>query len=469
MALALYNKGVADSAGIITGHMKKLLIVEDNRISGTLISAKVSSVLDFEIHWARSLGEATKLLEEHNNNFFAALLDYVLPDAPEGEVVDIVVARGIPSIVFTATVTEKVRKKLWQLNIVDYVIKDDTQSIEYLTFLLSRLEKNLNVKVLIVDDSRFFRAILSRLLKVQNYHVLEAEDGNEALNVLNNHPDVKLVITDYTMPHMDGFALTKRLRKRYGRDGIVILGVTTDQNKMMGAQFIKSGANDFIEKKSFIAEELYCRINQSLENLESIHLIKKLAATDYLTKLYNRRYFYETAQKLYASAARSQRSMACAIVDVDHFKAINDKYGHDAGDRALVHLAEILTQHFQRSSDLVGRLGGEEFCVFANDISPQNAIKLFNDLRELVEKTVFTIEGNKSLHMTVSIGVCTDIGDGLDFMLRRADELLYEAKNGGRNRVMSDYAGSLNPEATEKIDTPNPNPEGDGVDILLSE
>jgi diguanylate cyclase (GGDEF)-like protein len=430
--------------------MKKLLIVEDNRISGTLISAKVSSVLDFSIHWARSLAEAMTLLDEHNNDFFAALLDYVLPDAPEGEVIDVVVARGIPSIVFTATVTEKVRKKLWQMNIVDYVIKDDTQSIEYLTFLLSRLEKNLDVKVLIVDDSRFFRAILSKLLRVQNYQILEAEDGNEALNVLNNHPDVKLVITDYTMPHMDGFTLTKRLRKRYGRDGIVILGVTTDQNKMMGAQFIKSGANDFIEKKSFIAEELYCRINQSLENLESIQLVKKLAATDYLTKLYNRRYFYETAQKLYASAARSERSMACAIVDVDHFKAINDKYGHDAGDRALVSLAEILTRHFQRSSDLVGRLGGEEFCIFVNDIQPHNVVVLFNELRELVEKEVFTIEGSKELQMTISIGVCTDIGDGLDYMLRRGDELLYQAKNQGRNRVIIDYDGSQIADDVEK-------------------
>ncbi|HEX7028264.1 MAG TPA: diguanylate cyclase [Gammaproteobacteria bacterium] len=423
--------------------MRNLLIVEDNRISGTLIQAKVSSVLDFSIHWAKSLKEAVALLEGQNNNFFAALLDYVLPDAPKGEIVDEVVARGIPSIVFTATVTEEVRKELWKKNIVDYVIKDNTQSIEYLTFLLSRLEKNLDIKVLVVDDSKFFRTILTRLLRLQNYQVLEAVNGVEALNVIEDNPDIKLVVTDYMMPEMDGFTLTKRLRRKYGRDGIVILGVTTDQDKMMGAQFIKSGANDFIEKKSFIAEELYCRINQNLENMESMQLIRRMAATDFLTGLYNRRHFYETAKKLYASAARSEDQMACAMLDVDFFKMINDQYGHDIGDKVLMHLSSILTRYFQRTSDLVGRMGGEEFCVFANNIRPHDAEKMFTGLLEAIKGRPFIMEDGTKLKITVSIGVCTEKGDGLDFMLRAADRLLYHAKEQGRDQVVIDIDADM--------------------------
>lgn len=418
--------------------MRNLLIVEDNRISGTLIQAKVSSVLDFSIHWAKTLTEAVTLLDELNNNFFAALLDYVLPDAPKGEIVDEVVSRGIPSIVFTATVTEEVRKELWKKNIVDYVIKDNTQSIEYLTFLLSRLEKNLDIKVLVVDDSKFFRTILSRLLRLQNYQVLEAVNGAEALDVIEQNPDIKLVVTDYMMPEMDGFALTKRLRRKYGRDGIVILGVTTDQDKMMGAQFIKSGANDFIEKKSFIAEELYCRINQNLENMESMQLIRRMAATDFLTGLYNRRHFYETAKKLYASAARSEDKMACAMLDVDHFKMINDQYGHDIGDKVLIHLSSVLSKYFQRTSDLVGRMGGEEFCVFANNIQPDAAARLFSGLLQAIKEKYFILEDGTKLKITVSIGVCTEMGNDLDFMLRAADRLLYHAKEQGRDQVVID-------------------------------
>lgn len=419
--------------------MRNLLIVEDNRISGTLIQAKVSSVLDFSIHWAKSLQEAVALLDAQNNNFFAALLDYVLPDAPKGEIVDEVVGRGIPSIVFTATVTEKVRKELWKKNIVDYVIKDNTQSIEYLTFLLSRLEKNLDIKVLVADDSKFFRTILTRLLRLQNYQVLEAVNGVEALDVIEENPDIKLVITDYMMPEMDGFTLTKRLRRKYGRDGIVILGVTTDQDKMMGAQFIKSGANDFIEKKSFIAEELYCRINQNLESMESMQVIRRMAATDFLTGLYNRRHFYETAKKLYASSARSENQMACAMVDVDYFKMINDQYGHDIGDKVLIHLSSILTRYFQRTSDLVGRMGGEEFCVFANNIRPNDAVKLFNGLLTAIKGRPFVMEDGAELRITVSVGVCTEMGENLDFMLRAADRLLYHAKEQGRDQVVIDF------------------------------
>ncbi|HEY3487826.1 MAG TPA: diguanylate cyclase [Gammaproteobacteria bacterium] len=432
--------------------MKKLLIVEDNRISGTLISAKVSSVLDFSIHWAKSLEETIKLLDEHQNQFFAALLDYVLPDAPNGEVVDAVVSRGIASIVFTATVTDKVRKDLWKKNIVDYVIKDDAQSIEYLTFLLSRLEKNLHTKILLVDDSRFFRVVLSKLLRVQNYRILEAVDGEDALEVVENNPDVRLVITDYMMPNMDGFTLTKRLRKKYGRDGIVILGVTSDRDKTMGAQFIKCGANDFIEKKSFIAEELYCRVNQNLENLESIQTIRRMAITDFLTGLYNRRHFYEMATKLCYSAIRSKHAIACAMIDVDHFKAINDTYGHTVGDRVLKHLAHTLTEYFQRTSDLVGRMGGEEFCVLADNVKPEDASKLFKGLCPLIESKPFVLPEGGELRITVSLGVCTEPTEGLDFMLKKADELLYQAKKQGRNRAIIDVEadGAVNQAGPSK-------------------
>jgi diguanylate cyclase (GGDEF)-like protein len=416
--------------------MKKLLIVEDNRISGTLIRAKVSSVLDFSIYWAQNLKETIALLDQHKNDFFAALLDYVLPDAPNGEVIDTVVSRGISSIVFTATVTDKVRKDLWKKNIVDYVIKDDAQSIEYLTFLLSRLEKNVNTKIMLVDDSRFFRVVLSKLLKVQNYQILEAVDGEDALKVVENNPDIRLVITDHMMPNMDGFTLTKRLRKRFGRDGIVILGVTSDRDKNMGAQFIKCGANDFIEKKSFIAEELYCRVNQNLESLESMQTIRKMATTDFLTGLYSRRHFYDMATRLWSSAIRGKHEIACAMIDADHFKMINDNYGHSIGDRVLKHLAQILTQYFQRTSDLVGRMGGEEFCVLADNVKAADALPLFQEFCRVVERAPFQLPEGGELRITVSVGVCTNLNGGLDLMLKKADECLYKAKNGGRNQAV---------------------------------
>jgi diguanylate cyclase (GGDEF)-like protein len=419
--------------------MKHLLVVEDNRIAGSLISSKVSGVLPVTVHWAQSMGEALRLLDEHNNDFFAALLDYMLPDAPDGEIIDEVVARGVPSIVFTGNVvSEKDRRRLWRKQIVDYVIKDDPQSLEYITFLLSRLEKNAAIKILIVDDSRFFRVVLGRLLRVHQYEVLEAVDGEDGLKQLEAHRDIRLVVTDYNMPGMDGFAFIKRLRKLYGRETIAVLGLASERNRTMGARFIKCGANDFISKKSFIAEELYCRVNQNLESLERLQTIRRLATTDPLTHLYNRRYFYDTATHLVASARRNGTPLACAVLDVDRFKKINDTWGHETGDRALQHIAGILVDHFQRSSDLVARMGGEEFCVLTSGLSAAEARKRFESVRRKLEQNLFELADGETESITASIGLCCQNVGNLDALLRRADELLYNAKRTGRNRVCSD-------------------------------
>ena len=419
--------------------MKHLLVVEDNRIAGSLISTKVSSVLAVKIHWAQSLAETRQLLEERNGDFDAALLDYVLPDARDGEVISEVVAHNIPSIVFTGNViSDKDRKRLWQKNIVDYVVKDDPQSLEYIAFLLTRLDKNPDTKILIVDDSKFFRIVLGRLLKVHRFQVFEAVDGLHGLEILEQHPDIRLVITDYQMPRMDGFTFIKRLRKRYGRENIAVLGLAGERDRNMGARFIKCGANDFISKKSFITEELYCRVNHNLESIERVQTIRRLATTDSLTNLYNRRYFYETASHILASSVRSSTNATCAMIDVDRFKTINDTWGHKAGDLALQHISNILAKYFKRSSDLVARMGGEEFCVLANDISPEQAYKRFDAVRRLIENSPFEIDDETKHKVTVSIGLCSRISENLDGMLSRADELLYEAKDNGRNQVLSD-------------------------------
>ncbi len=416
--------------------MKQLLVVEDNKIAGSLISKKVSHALPLKIHWAQTLEETRHLLNKNNNNFFAACLDYVLPDAQEGQVIDEVVARGIPSIVFTGNVlTQKERLRLWRKNIVDYVVKDDPQSLEYITFLLTRLDKNPNIKIMVVDDSKFFRVVISRLLKVHRYNVLEAVDGPSALSILEQDPTISLVITDFSMPGMDGFTLVKRIRNRFGRGGIALLGMTSERDKNMGARFIKCGANDFISKKNFVTEELYCRVNQNLESLEHVQTIQRLATTDSLTGLYNRRYFYDTANHLLAGARRSNTNVACAMIDIDRFKVINDTWGHQIGDIALQQVSAILSSYFKRDSDLVARMGGEEFCVLANDISPENAISRFETVRCLIEEKPLKINDSQQHTITVSMGVCAQTQSSLDEMLRVSDEYLYQAKQSGRNRI----------------------------------
>lgn len=418
------------------GGMNRILIVEDNKISGSMIHKKISAVVDDPVMLANNMQEAVALLDIYEDEFFAAFLDYVLPDAPNGEIIDEVIKRNISAVVFTAQVTEKIRDRLWKKGIVDYVIKDSSQSVNYLSFILARLQKNQRIKALIVDDSESFRTVIRRHLEVQNFKVIETDNGIDALKLVRENKDIKVVVIDNEMPKMNGVELTRKIRQRYGTESITIIGVTSLSNKMSGARFIKSGADDFIDKNNFILEEFNCRINRSLENREKIEIIRNIATTDDLTGISNRKSFYEAAIKLYTSAQRSKRNVAFAIIDIDHFKRINDSYGHATGDDALVHVTKILEDSLMRPSDLIGRYGGEEFVIFLDNIKHEDAFNFFENLRKQVQQSSYFLENNTSIEITISVGVSTKLEKNIDDAIKVADDLLYQAKNAGRNMVM---------------------------------
>jgi diguanylate cyclase (GGDEF)-like protein len=150
--------------------------------------------------------------------------------------------------------------------------------------------------------------------------------------------------------------------------------------------------------------------------------------------LYNRRYFFEVAQTLYANASRQNLSLAVAMLDIDFFKKTNDTYGHKAGDAALQHIAWFLKERF-RKTDLVARFGGEEFCILTCNIEPERILKIFDDVRAMIAQLEIPVD-HHTLRVTVSIGICTQLKPSLELMINEADARLYEAKNQGRNRVI---------------------------------
>jgi CheY-like chemotaxis protein len=189
--------------------MKTVLIVEDSKFFGMTIKNKIETKTKFNVVWVQNITEAIKVLSEVDEDFFAGILDFNLPDAPKGEIIDEVIKRDIPAIVFTGSVSKEIRESVWSKKVVDYVIKDAPQSLDYIINMLNRIEKNANIKVLIVDDVAFYRKALSNLLEIHRYQVFNASNGKEALDILEEHPDMKLVITDFNMPEMDGFVLTQ--------------------------------------------------------------------------------------------------------------------------------------------------------------------------------------------------------------------------------------------------------------------
>ncbi len=416
--------------------MKKILVVEDNRMVGLMVSKRLEQQ-DYEPVWVKTMAEARHCLED-GILFFAALLDYNLPDAANGEIIDLVVDRDIPSIVFTGMVDNEVRDKVWARNVVDYVLKEDSQSLNYIIYMLGRLEKNRGVKVLVVDSSPLQRQMQVDLLKIHHYQVLVADSGAEALELCQQHPEIKLIITDVQLPEMDGLELVKRLRRKYRREDLAIIGISSRREHLMAARFIKYGATDFLVKESLIAEEFYSRVTQAIEYLEQICLIRESAIKDHLTGLYNRRYFFDAGASMVASAQRNRTGLVCAMLDIDFFKKVNDSYGHDMGDLVLRQVADILAKRI-RKSDIVARVGGEEFCILAQNVKPEAVADIFDGLRRIVGDAVITVPGTEEkLSITVSIGVTTRATSSLGEMMKTADAFLYQAKEQGRNRVVGD-------------------------------
>lgn len=414
--------------------MQQVLVVEDSPIVSKIIRHVAAQSLNFDVLYADSFAAAKEQVAKHKANIFAALVDLNLPDAPDGEVVDYVLSEKIPTIVLTGSCDDERREKLLDKGIVDYVIKEGRYSYDYAINLVNRLQKNCAIKVLVVEDSDTSRNFICTLLRRQLFQVLEATNGVEAIKVLIEHPDVKLLITDYNMPQMDGFELVKALRHKYDKSNLIIIGLSAEGQGALSAKFIKNGANDFLQKP-FYHEEFNCRVTHNVESLELVERISYAANCDYLTGAYNRRYFFNHGIAIYNQAVKNNSPIAAVVLDLDNFKNVNDSYGHDAGDLVLKSVANILKESLARF--LMARTGGEEFFVLLPGINNEQAISLISKIRQIVSSTPISL-GDEDIYVTFSAGVTNQRFTNIDEMINKADEFLYRAKEAGRNIVVGD-------------------------------
>lgn len=410
----------------------KILIVEDNKALAKLIAKKMEDKVEMDIDIAHSLAEAQAFLT-NPKEYFIALLDLNLPDAPNGEVVDYVISKGLPSIVLTGSMDEATRESFIHKDIVDYVYKGNMDDINYIFRIINRLSKNRQYKVMVVEDSAPFRSALKKILTSLQFQVFTAAHGEEAMNYFTDNPDIKLALCDYRMPVKDGLEVLKEIRAIGDKNQIGVLMMTSPSENVNGAIFLKNGANDFIAKP-FVKEELICRVNNTIEAMENINQIADFANKDFLTGVYNRRYFYENMNEYVAYAEEHMEPYVVAMLDIDHFKKINDTHGHNNGDKVLKTLAKKLIDE-TKGDDLIARFGGEEFCIILKDISNEDAVKFFVNLRANIANCKVQLK-KEQISFTVSIGVAFSRSDyRLDELLELADEALYRAKENGRNRV----------------------------------
>jgi diguanylate cyclase (GGDEF)-like protein len=297
------------------------------------------------------------------------------------------------------------------------------------------------VKILIADDDLTSRAILAGVLKKEGYEVEAAVNGAEAWRVLRQPDAPSLVILDWMMPEMNGPEVVRRVRALETDRPPYVLMLTNRGDKADIIAGLDAGANDYLAKP-FDPAELHARVEVGRRMVEmqaalsaSRETLAQQATHDPLTGMLNRRAILEKLHQELSRASRIGGEWAVGMCDIDHFKQINDTYGHQTGDEVLCGLARILSESL-RPYDSVGRLGGEEFLVMAAIKAKTDPAVIFDRLcARVAESKMATRSGE--LSVTVSIGVaCGAVGSTVDELLEAADAALYRAKNEGRNRVV---------------------------------
>lgn len=413
---------------------RKIIVVEDSKTFSMALRQFLDREVGLPVTTCGSFNELMEHVGEDASEYSIAVVDLNLPDAPNGEALDFAIARGIPTIVFTGSFDVETRNRIMARDVIDYVVKDSELALPSIISAVKRALANRQTRILVVDDVTTARRLLVRMLTMQQYSVIEAGSGAEAMSILEANDDIQLVVTDYNMPDIDGYELTRRIRKQFSTERVRVIGVSSSNDRTVSAGFLKAGASDFISRP-FVPEELQCRIASNAETLTQLRQLRDLASRDYLTNLFNRRYFFENGPASLREASARALPSSIALIDVDNFKRLNDDYGHDVGDMALKAIARCLEQSVAGTDHLVARLGGEEFGILLAGVDPSAALRMADHIRLDVSYATLTV-GGETISLTVSIGV-TALGDdhGFDHYISLADRALYKAKQGGRNRV----------------------------------
>lgn len=301
------------------------------------------------------------------------------------------------------------------------------------------------VVVLVVDDARSNRQFVGELLTQRGLadECLYAEDGLVAFKLLRSSP-VDLVVCDLDMPRCDGLKFLRLKATDPAFENIPVIVVTGAEDIARKVQALTTGASDYVVKP-YEPNELAARIGVHLklrrlqaELLRANTELQRLTQIDPLTEVANRRHLSERLEEEFLRSKRYERPMSVGMLDIDHFKKLNDTYGHPAGDYALVQVANLIKQTLRRH-DFVARYGGEEFVMLLPETPVDNAMQACERVRVCIEEAQIIYDGQR-LPVTVSMGVCSfphHLLTKAQDLITLADTALYDAKRSGRNRTVA--------------------------------
>lgn len=290
-------------------------------------------------------------------------------------------------------------------------------------------------QILVVDDVPANVEILSFHLEDEGYEVIEAQSGEQALGILqSSEKEIDLILLDVMMPVMSGLDVLAQVKRNPETDNIPVILVTANADDQNVAEGLDMGAFDYIIKPYSLVV-LLARVRAALREKERQDLLEKWATTDPLTELYNRRHFFDLADRELERSRRLKSELSFIMLDIDLFKQVNDKYGHLTGDNALILLSGILKDAL-RKVDFCCRFGGEEFVLCLPDTPSQGAWEVAERIRTQVACTPLPTQNNQEIYIQVSLGIASSKREhSVEVILKRADEALYQAKESGRNQT----------------------------------
>lgn len=297
---------------------------------------------------------------------------------------------------------------------------------------------------LVIDDSDSVRKSLINILKNLFDRFFEARDGIEGFKILTQQKDeIDIVLCDVIMPNIDGLRFLAMKNSYQELKDIPVIMLTSVEDSERKVKGLEIGAQDWVVKP-FEPSELVARVKVHLrikalqdELRKANEVLQEMAITDPLTMLFNRRYFFESLLTEFERAKRYARVLSLVIFDIDHFKEINDTYGHQVGDRVLENFSKVLKSNL-RAHDIIGRYGGEEFAVILPETRLDGAYTVADRFREVLSTMVFNA-GEQKINITVSGGIAQYPYKGIntpDDLVRCADNALLKAKRQGRNVVV---------------------------------
>lgn len=415
-----------------------VLLVEDSRMFSTALKYRLEKELGLTVTHCPSMAAVRAIFQSDAPDFALAVLDLNLPDAPNCEALDYVISKGIAPLVFTGSFSDATRDQILAKNVLDYVVKDNPAAMQQLVLAVDRILTSGKTRVLVVDSDPESLHEHVALIAKESFQIISVDSGAAALDALDAHSSIDMVVCDLDLCDMDGFALLNEIRQRHGDDTVRVVGLSSSEDRMIAARFLRAGGDEYIQKP-FLVEEFNTRIYHVAAIQKRVQTLHRIAARDYLTDIYNRRYFFEAGPRLVDQAVRRGEPMSIAILDIDHFKRLNDTYGHEVGDVVLKAISRRL-KHRIVDRHLLARLGGEEFGIIFNGLALEEALDYCERLRSELAAQPIDADG-EALTITVSVGLAAIAGrESFDNYLNAADQFLYMAKHAGRNRVFSELS-----------------------------